>query len=263
MSQESNQPADRDERLEKLELALESAQAKLADQSARLDALGSGREDSMRLLSDAQAELVRVTAERDQLQKRLVAIEGMQTETIALPDDQDVGLDTHAALPSIDELMSRLNLMSEESQVQGRSGRPSGQAAECPDTEWDEMIPPEVIAPKEFGGQAQPGGASANAQTLQLVVYMDSEHPVEYPLHKEVMTIGRSESADIRIDAEYISRIHARIVCGEDGTVIEDAGSKNGFQINSEAVKRHNLTHGDVIRIGQLRFTFVDTAHQS
>ena len=104
---------------------------------------------------------------------------------------------------------------------------------------------------------------SGKRQTSQLLVYVDSEHPIKYPLHKEVMTIGRSESADIPIDAVFISGIHARIICREDGTVIEDAGSKNGFKVNSEAVKRHNLTHGDVIGIGQLRLTFVDAAQQS
>ena len=77
------------------------------------------------------------------------------------------------------------------------------------------------------------------------------------------MTIGRADSADIRIDGAFISRIHARIVCRDDGTMIEDAGSKNGFKVNSEAVKHHNLTHGDVIGIGKLRFMFVDTTRQS
>ena len=49
---------------------------------------------------------VRVGAERDELKKQLVAMQGMQTETIAMPDDQDVRLDTQAALPSTDEPMS-------------------------------------------------------------------------------------------------------------------------------------------------------------
>lgn len=260
MNREDDKANDRDEPLEKLELALGKAQAKLADQSSRLNALGAGREESIRELNEARAELAVVTAERDKLQKQLLAIEGMQTETIALPDDQDEGSDAHAALPSIDELMSGLNLMLEESQAQGRSGRLSGQTAEYPDADWNEMIPPEVIAPEEFEGQAQSGGEAENARTSQLLVYMDSERPITYPLHKDVITIGRSESADIRIDAEFISRIHARIVCGEDGAVIEDAGSKNGLKINSVAARRHNLTHGDVIGIGKLRLTFIDIA---
>jgi len=262
MSREDGNAADRDEQFEKLKLALEKAQAKLAEQSTRLDALGSGREESMRLLGEARRELARVAAERDQLQKRLVAIEGMQIETVTMPDDQDLGLDTQAALPSIDELMSSLDSVSEESEGQGRSGRFSGQAAEALDAEWHEMIPPEEIVPEEFSNQEQSDGALSNPQTSQLIVYLDSEHPIKHPLHKEVMTIGRSESADIRIDSEFISRIHARIICRENGTVIEDAGSKNGFKVNSKAVKHHNLTHGDVIGIGKLRFMFVDTAQQ-
>ena len=256
-------PPGSDEQLEKLEIALQEAQAELAEQRARLDALGSGREESMRLLSEARAELARVTSERDQLQERLIAIEGMQTETVALPDDQDLELDTSAALPSIDEVIASLDSLLEESQANGRGSRARGQAVEPPDAEWQEMIPPEEIAPEEFAGQAQSGEGPANPDPGQLLVYMDSEQPVQHPIRKEVMTIGRSESADIRCQDGFLSRIHARIVPRGDGIVIEDAGSKNGLKVNSKAVKDHNLKHGDVIGIGTLRFMFVDTRQQS
>jgi pSer/pThr/pTyr-binding forkhead associated (FHA) protein len=73
------------------------------------------------------------------------------------------------------------------------------------------------------------------------------------------MTIGRSESANIRLNGTFVSRIHARIICSDDEAIIEDAGSRNGFKINAVAVKRHTLVHGDVIGIGKLHFTFVDT----
>jgi hypothetical protein len=253
MSDEHDEGADPDDRLEKLERDLQEAQAKLADQSVRLDALGRGREDSMRLLGQVRAELMLVTAERDRLQRQLTSIERMQTETIALPEDQDVGPDVHALLPSIDELMSSLHLMLNESEEHGRIRPPGGQSAELPDADWQEMIAPEVIAPEEF---------EDHAQASRLLVYMDLEHPIKFPLHKGVMTIGRSESASIRLSGSFVSRIHARIICSDGTTVIEDAGSRNGFKINSVAVKRHTLSHGDVIGIGRLRFTFVDTVKQ-
>ena len=58
----------------------------------------------------AAVALVRVTAERNQLQEQLSAIEGVQTEPIESPDDQDAApnmRDTRAALPSTDEQTSR------------------------------------------------------------------------------------------------------------------------------------------------------------
>jgi hypothetical protein len=252
MSKENDKGADSDDRLEKLELALQEAQAKLADQSVRLDALGRGREESIQLLSRARAELMLVSAERDRLQQQLTSIERMQTETITLPDDQEVGPDIHALLPSIDELMSSLHLMLNESKVSGRLSSLRGQPAEAPDAEWQEMIAPEVMAPEEYG----------RTRASRLLVYMNLEHPIKFPLHKGVLTIGRSESANIRLNGKFVSRIHARIICSDDEAIIEDAGSRNGFKINSVAVKRHTLAHGDVIGIGKLHFTFVDTAQR-
>jgi hypothetical protein len=250
MSDEHDEGAAPDDRLEQLERTLQEVQAKLADQNVRLDALGRGREESMRLLGQARAELMLVTAERDRLQRQLTSIERMQTETIALPDDEDVGPDIHTSLPSIDELMSGLHLMLNESQASGRLSSLRGQPAEAPEAEWQEMIAPEVIAPEEYGSRTR---------VSRLLVYMDLEQPIKFPLHKGVLTIGRSESASIRLNGTFVSRIHARIICSDDEAIIEDAGSRNGFKINSVAVKRHTLAHGDVIGIGKLRFTFVET----
>jgi hypothetical protein len=263
MTQPKDKAAGRDDRLARLERALEKAEARLVDQSARLDALGSGREESMRLLNETRAELARVANERDRLQQRLTEIEGMQTETIALPDEQtneEPGI--HAALPSIDELMASLNLMLDETAREGRGLRLSGPSAEHLDGEWQEMIAPELMAPEEFGANVPEGRALASARVSRLLVYMDASHPIKYPLYKEVMTIGRSESADIQIDGEHISRVHARIVHAGGATIIEDAGSKNGFKINSAPSIRHTLQHGDVIAIGKLRFTFVDASQR-
>jgi pSer/pThr/pTyr-binding forkhead associated (FHA) protein len=239
MTKEQDKSADQEARLKRLERVLEKAEAKLLDQNARLDALGQGREESMRLLGDARAELARVAAERDQLQKE---------------EDEEPGI--HSAVPSIEDLMLNLNLSIEETEAQGGRGRLSGQAAEGLDAEWHEMIAPEVMAPEEFGAKAN--GHDGPQKAARLLVYMDAAHPIKYPLYKDVMTIGRSESADIQIDGEFISRIHARIVCKDGDSIIEDVGSKNGFKINSEPLARGTLNHGDVIAIGKLRFTFVD-----
>jgi pSer/pThr/pTyr-binding forkhead associated (FHA) protein len=75
-----------------------------------------------------------------------------------------------------------------------------------------------------------------------------------------VITIGRSTSADIQIDDDFISRIHARIVSDEYRTIVEDVDSKNGIKVNSRLIARHALQHGDVIGLGKLRFTFVETS---
>lgn len=248
-----------EQRFEDVQTRARKAEAKLVDQSARLNALGAGREQSMRELNDMRAELARVASERDRLQRRLVAVEGMQTETVALPDggpENDAA--TQDALPTIDELMASLNTMIEAGDDDGRR-LDSGQSSDIQESEWREMIAPEVIAPEEFVRREAEREAARSPQRRRLLVYLHEERPIKYPIYKDVMTIGRAESADIQIDGDFISRVHARIVSADGRTFIEDAGSKNGIKVNSEHVRRGELEHGDVIGLGILRFTFIDS----
>ncbi|MEM6788161.1 MAG: adenylate/guanylate cyclase domain-containing protein [Myxococcota bacterium] len=84
------------------------------------------------------------------------------------------------------------------------------------------------------------------------------------PLSGGTLTIGRSEENDVCIDDPSLSRRHARITRGADGTVtFSDLGSKNGSFVDGIRIDRvrlgprHYLTCGDVV------FSFVhepDTA---
>lgn len=85
-----------------------------------------------------------------------------------------------------------------------------------------------------------------------------SAEPVRYPLAKKELTIGRSRDNDIRINSRYISRVHARIRCDGSRVTIEDAGSKNGFLVNSMPVTSHTLTNGDELEIGESKFKYLD-----
>ena len=283
---ESDAMIERLEReLREMRARSDAAEARLTDQSARLTALGSGREESMRLLSETRSELARVIAERNELQRRLVALEGMQTETVAFTEeDQQEAVEatgSNETQPTIDELMANLNDMI--AQDPRRGARIGGQTKEEPEPAWQEMLAPELIAPdgyddheesKERGErrrkerrhkteantEANTEAKSESFAATHLLVFLGAEHPIKYPLYKDVMTIGRSENADIQIDGHFISRIHARIVRATDKVTVEDVGSKNGVSVNSESVTRHELKHGDVIGIGKLRFTFVEVS---
>lgn len=250
---------NRDSRLEELALALKEAQLMLLKQSERLDVIDEGEDDSSRQLAQMREQIAVITAERDQLQNQLLALERMQTETIALSEDDADEFGEHAPLPTIDDLMADLSALSEEGVSVSQIGRLGGPSAEKPETDLDDMISPTVIAPEEFANRPAPG-LNSNQQPSRFLIYIDSERPVRVPLQTGTMTVGRAESANIRLDGQFVSRIHARIVTRPEGTVIEDAGSKNGFKVNSIAVKRHTLRHGDVIDIGKRQFTFVDSA---
>jgi pSer/pThr/pTyr-binding forkhead associated (FHA) protein len=117
------------------------------------------------------------------------------------------------------------------------------------------------VFPEEFGDEADTKArAPAHPRVSRLLVLLDDEQPIKYPLYKNVMTIGRSEQADIQINSDFISRVHARLVSSADDVVVEDVDSKNGIRVNSRPVERHTLRHGDVIWLGKLRFTFIDAA---
>lgn len=235
----------------------EQAEQKLLEQSTRLQTLGNGREETMRQLQETRAELKRVVRERDELQKRVATISDMQTETLTLPDDADPTQDSDG-LPSIDDLMASLSDALEEKGDQPDTLGTS--PVETPDEDWQEMLAPELILPEEFsakkGSDDDDDGSPLNA--ARILVLADAEQPIKYPLFKETMTIGRSESADIQIEGDFISRIHTRIVTSGDEVIVEDAGSKNGTKVNSKLADRQVLKHGDTVSVGRRRFTFVD-----
>jgi pSer/pThr/pTyr-binding forkhead associated (FHA) protein len=234
----------------------------LLKQNALLEAVNEDESDSAQELVAMREQVAVITAERDQLQNQLLALERMQTETVTLPDDFQVGSEERTPLPTIDDLMTDLGGLSEESVEDNQIGRLGGPSAEKPETAVDDMISPTVIAPEEFANRPAPG-LNNNEQPSRLLIYTGSEKPVRVPLQTGTMTIGRANSANIRLDGQFVSRIHARIVTRPEDTVIEDAGSKNGFKVNSIAVMRHTLRHGDVIDIGQSQFTFVDTTPEN
>lgn len=68
----------------------------------------------------------------------------------------------------------------------------------------------------------------------------------------QALRIGRSTSADIRLDHEHISRLHARLSAGpDDSWLIEDMGSRNGTWIDGRAISQPTtLRDRHVIQLG-------------
>ncbi len=123
----------------------------------------------------------------------------------------------------------------------------------------EEMIAPRLVFPEQFAETARPG-EEATAAASRVLVLLDPERPIKYPLYKETMTIGRADIADIQIDNGFLSRLHARVISTPEGVTIEDFESKNGIRVNAKVTPRQMLRHGDVVDLGRLRFRFIDTA---
>jgi chromosome segregation ATPase len=82
------------------------------------------------------------------------------------------------------------------------------------------------------------------------------DQELRFPLFKKRLTIGRTNDNDIQLRTSYISRRHAVILTEGDATRVVDWGSKNGVFVNSERIKEHYLSNGDIVSIGNARFRY-------
>jgi hypothetical protein len=73
--------------------------------------------------------------------------------------------------------------------------------------------------------------------------------------------IGRSRSADIRLDDPTVSRRHAVVVCTPQGELrVLDDRSMNGILVNREPVDWSPLSDGDELQIGRYTLHVIETA---
>lgn len=87
---------------------------------------------------------------------------------------------------------------------------------------------------------------------LQLIPIDQPDNPVA--LSRDVVTLGRARSNDIRIDSSAVSRDHARLLISSGNVTLIDVSSTNGCYVNDQRVKRQRLRDGDLVRIGDRSF---------
>jgi hypothetical protein len=232
----------------------------LEDQRQRLKALGVGREETMRALTEVREELKRVSQERDELRKKLSRVDSVQTATIAIPDDDPGPSPATANVPSLEDLMGALGMVEQStSSAPPRTAGHLHQRVYAAPDDSEEMISPELVFPEKFADSSQADDEREVKAVSRVLVLLDPDKPVKYPLFKDTMTIGRADIADIQINNSFLSRLHARVVTTSQGVIVEDIESKNGIRVNSKQTERHTLRHGDIIDFGRLRFRFIDT----
>lgn len=71
------------------------------------------------------------------------------------------------------------------------------------------------------------------------------------------VTFGRAPECTVSVDEPGLSRLHARLLAGDGGLVLEDMGSSNGSFINGRRVLRGPVRAGDEISMDNLRFRVV------
>jgi hypothetical protein len=125
------------------------------------------------------------------------------------------------------------------------------------------------LAALAFGGSLYFWYATRSRFTVQPVVqpkpgltaWLDVVLPTgdqrRYPLAANgPMIVGRVPSADLYLDDEQVSRLHAQITRTGGTFAVADLGSTNGTLVNGQRVSRAFLRDGDRIQIGQTVLTF-------
>lgn len=71
--------------------------------------------------------------------------------------------------------------------------------------------------------------------------------------------LGRGTDADVRLEGETVSRLHAAVRPDGDGYVVEHLSATNPTQVNEVAIDRTvRLVDGDRLRLGSAQLTFHD-----
>ena len=79
----------------------------------------------------------------------------------------------------------------------------------------------------------------------------------EYPLNKDVLSMGRQSTCDVQIMDHMSSRQHCQV--RRDGKLftLVDLGSRNGTHLNGKKVSERQLAFGDHIRVGECEWVLV------
>ena len=102
---------------------------------------------------------------------------------------------------------------------------------------------------------------SDNATYLKLINRIDSLpfKIKEYYSIDEAISLGRHGDNDIVIKDPYVSKQHFQIIKDEGKFYLEDLNSANGTSLNGgKVLDVVKLKNGDIIKIGQIEFLFVN-----
>ena len=81
----------------------------------------------------------------------------------------------------------------------------------------------------------------------------------EYPLDREVTTIGKAKFVHVRAKGFLLSGIQAKIVKEAGGYTLVNLGRAGKTKVNGEAVDRALLKNDDLVTVGKTTFRFLES----
>jgi pSer/pThr/pTyr-binding forkhead associated (FHA) protein len=133
----------------------------------------------------------------------------------------------------------------------------------------DEVDAPAAAAPGAAGATDEskvtiPGAPYARVASAafdrpnRLIMIVGPTPGSEYPMDRDLLTIGRAEEATISVNHNSVSRMHCEVrALGEGRFEILDTGSSNGVRVNGTDLRRGIVEPGDLIELGDVRFKFM------
>lgn len=89
------------------------------------------------------------------------------------------------------------------------------------------------------------------------LAYDAGDHAAAVLLKEGWTRIGRSLSADVRLDDPTVSRRHALVYRDDEGAKVLDDRSLNGVFLNGERVELAEVTDGDTLTTGRFNLHFL------
>ena len=100
--------------------------------------------------------------------------------------------------------------------------------------------------------------AAVSRKPPRIVITRDGDTLGEFTFNEKKLLIGRSDFADIIVDDDYVSKIHAVLLLYTDALVLLDLNSANGTTVNSVRTRKTILKDDDVISLGHHRLKIED-----
>ncbi len=236
---------------------LDAANARLAELEAERKALGDALDRWVEMAAEANQPDGTTPAEPEGVHTSSVPIqedvspvydsaetveaeEAPEDEAIEAGDEVDFGFEAEAGEVDVEAAAP-----AAEVELDLEEGRAIGQEGEEIGIDIESAVEEPAPEPEEEPRRA-------------LLLYKEGTAEEQiYPIHGEVLRIGRGRDNDLQIkDDSKVSRFHCRLFRRGNSFYIEDNKSSNGTLVNGELIQERRLFGGEEIIIGETNFRF-------
>lgn len=91
-----------------------------------------------------------------------------------------------------------------------------------------------------------------------LVSVTQDGNKTEYPIDKDVLTIGKSKFCNVPVKGLFAPQIGAKVILEGVSYTLINLGKPGYTKVNGEAVNRYDLKNNDLIQVGKKFFKFIE-----